>query len=374
MRLHNRQVKADFWRDTELIRALPPVGLMFYQGLWHLADDSGCLEDDPYAYKLHLFPLYEEVTIELITRWRDTLVNLGKLIRYEVKGKPYLFLKNFHRHQKLDKPAPPNEFSVPMPPWVEWQQGDSRRESRYVVRDISEINQDAPASSGDNDGKQPGAGEEPAQDVSETGREPVHDVSGNDPGQDEGIVQDLSGTRPGLVRDTSGTCPGQVQDVSGTCRGLEPRTKNLEPKNLERESTSDSTINEEVQGPPKADSRASPTPLPDLKDILDKAVLAYYRKWPEERKKFKVGGVVTTRRVFEQALTGADGDDPIDPDRLMHQIENWPDIVTATPWDVVKACRAGPWEESWADINASIAKFLAKEQKEHGSPANAIQS
>lgn len=145
------------------------------------------------------------------------------------------------------------------------------------------------------------------------------------------------------------------------------------PSPKEKEgSTSDSTTYEDVPPPPEKESLASPiSSSPELKSTLDKAVKAYYSKWPEERKKFKVGGVVTTRKVFEQALTGADGDDPVEPGRLMQQIENWPEIVTATPWDIVKACRAGPWEKSWADINSSINEFLEKEREAHANPRDA---
>lgn len=132
MRLHNRVVKADFWRDTELIRELPIAGRMLYQGLWQLADDSGCVLDDAWEFKLYLFPLDADVTPQDIQRWRDILVRLGKLIPYEAEGKACLYLKNFHKHQSLRSPGPPE--SAPLPPWVQWHPSDkSHRSGTYTV-------------------------------------------------------------------------------------------------------------------------------------------------------------------------------------------------------------------------------------------------
>ena len=141
MRLHNRQIKATFWNDPDLLQ-WPRDKRWFYEGLWQLADDSGCLEDNPFAFKVNLFPspLDADLTVEALAGWRDELLEQGKLIHYEVTGKQYLFMVNFHKHQTLDKPTPPSRASIPLPPCVEWvevtnDKGQvSRRQSRYVVR------------------------------------------------------------------------------------------------------------------------------------------------------------------------------------------------------------------------------------------------
>lgn len=117
MRLHNRVIRPGFWTDTELIVNLPITGRMYYMGLVQLAEDSGCLEDDLMAHKIHLFPGDADVTLEAIAEWRARLVKLGKLVPYESRGKQCLFLKNFHKHQDLRKPAAPD---LPLPAWVTW--------------------------------------------------------------------------------------------------------------------------------------------------------------------------------------------------------------------------------------------------------------
>lgn len=142
MRLHNRLIRPGFWTDTELIQALPMPGRMYYMGLVQLSEDSGVVEDNMLAHKIHLFPGDMDVTPETVEGWRDVLVELGKLIPYEQDGKKCLFLKNFHKHQKLRTPAAPD---LPLPPWVTWtapvyepdKEGRDRRVSAgfYTVGD-----------------------------------------------------------------------------------------------------------------------------------------------------------------------------------------------------------------------------------------------
>ena len=140
MRLHNRQIKATFWNDPDILQ-WPRDQRWFYIGLVQLADDSGCLENSPFAFKLNLFPspVDADIPVDLLELWRDKLIELGKLEPYKVNGKEYLFIVNFHRHQTLDKPTPPSKASIPLPPWVKWEvviddKGrTSRRQSRYII-------------------------------------------------------------------------------------------------------------------------------------------------------------------------------------------------------------------------------------------------
>jgi len=131
MRLHNRQIKAAFWTDTDLIRNLDRDGRMFYIGSIQLADDSGCLEDDPLAFKLHLYPGDMDVDLDFIQKYRDKLIEINKLIPYESCGKKCLYIKNFHKHQSLKNPAPPG---VPLPEWVIWEAFKSNpKAGKYAI-------------------------------------------------------------------------------------------------------------------------------------------------------------------------------------------------------------------------------------------------
>lgn len=115
-RLRNRIVKAEFWTDPELLR-WPLSKRHFYQGLWAAAEDSACLEDDAFGWKLTLFPspIDGEVTVEVLEGWRDELVEADKLIPYMAQGKPYLYLATFH---DTEKPRNPQSPTLPLPAWV----------------------------------------------------------------------------------------------------------------------------------------------------------------------------------------------------------------------------------------------------------------
>ena len=109
-------VKANFWTDGELLR-WPREKRITYQGLWAIAEDSGCVEDDPFEWKLLLWPspVDADITIEMLQQWRDEFVEAGKLLPYSVDGKSYLFVMNFHKHERPRNPQSP---IVPLPPWV----------------------------------------------------------------------------------------------------------------------------------------------------------------------------------------------------------------------------------------------------------------
>ncbi|MBN1631245.1 MAG: hypothetical protein JW990_15900 [Thermoleophilia bacterium] len=117
-RLRNRIVKADYWGDGDLLR-MPRDMRDTYRGLWAIAEDSGCLEDDPFTWKLLLWPgpFDADITVDLIAQWRDELIDASKLVPYIVDGRRYFFIEPFHRHEH---PRNPQKNDLPLPPWVLW--------------------------------------------------------------------------------------------------------------------------------------------------------------------------------------------------------------------------------------------------------------
>lgn len=115
-RLRNRIRKADYFTDGELLRWHRDKRAT-YSALWALAEDSGCLEDDPFMWKLLIWPspMDADITVELLAQWRDELVTDGKLLPYTVEGKPYLYIKTFLQHEHPRNPQRPD---LPLPPWV----------------------------------------------------------------------------------------------------------------------------------------------------------------------------------------------------------------------------------------------------------------
>lgn len=136
MRLHNRQIKAAFWTDSELIKNLSRDGRIFYLGLIQLADDSGCLEDDALAFKIHIFPADMDISPDMLISYRDKLIEMKKLILYTSDGKACLYIKNFHKHQTLSNPDKP---TVPLPAWIKWTTYKSNsRAGKYTVEPYTE--------------------------------------------------------------------------------------------------------------------------------------------------------------------------------------------------------------------------------------------
>ena len=148
-RLRNRIRKADYFTDGELLRWHRDKRAT-YTGLWAIAEDSGCLEDDPFAWKALIWasPLDADITIELLEQWRDELIDAGKLIPYEAEGKRYLYIRTFHQHEM---PRNPQVNDLPLPPWVtretsqgvakdgkKWQR-NAYRDSKYSVHSRSSL-------------------------------------------------------------------------------------------------------------------------------------------------------------------------------------------------------------------------------------------
>lgn len=170
MRLHNRQIKATFWNDPDLLQWTRDKR-WFYEGLSQLADDSGCLEDSPFAFKLNLFPspLDTDITVDVITGWVNELIYEGKLIQYQANGKACIFIKNFHKHQALRSPAAPE---VPLPPWVTFTPSEkTRRSGTYTIQE-GYGNLTVTVRSGYSDQPEPEPEPEPEEEENIVGQEP----------------------------------------------------------------------------------------------------------------------------------------------------------------------------------------------------------
>lgn len=136
-RLRNRILKADFWSDGELLR-WPREKRFTYAGLYAIAEDSGCVEDDPFNWKIILWgsPMDNDITVEMIEQWRDELCEAGKLVPYHADGQQILFIKSFHEHEHPRNPQSPN---LPLPEWVSFVPASkaAKTRARYEVSEIA---------------------------------------------------------------------------------------------------------------------------------------------------------------------------------------------------------------------------------------------
>lgn len=91
----------EFWLDEELA-AISPHARLLYMGLWGICDDHhATIPDKPAWIKIQVFP-YEEVDIKSLLA---ELEGAGKLIKFESEDKNWWYLKNFLKHQKIDRPS-----------------------------------------------------------------------------------------------------------------------------------------------------------------------------------------------------------------------------------------------------------------------------
>ena len=104
-----RTFKPEFFTDR-VMRSLPRDVRLLYLGLWSFADDQGRMEYDPELIKAQLFPSDDDLDVE---EGLEALVRAGRLAQYEAGGRKYLFVKNFLKHQAINKPR---KSELPPPP------------------------------------------------------------------------------------------------------------------------------------------------------------------------------------------------------------------------------------------------------------------
>lgn len=122
-------VKATFWTDPELLR-WPAPKRWWYVSLWAMAEDSACIEDSPFGWKITAWPTERAITEARMAQWRDDLVGEGKLVPYQAGGKAYLYLPKMAQHELPRNPQSPQ---FPLPPWVQWVPNTKdARKGRYV--------------------------------------------------------------------------------------------------------------------------------------------------------------------------------------------------------------------------------------------------
>lgn len=95
-----RIIDPEFWSDEE-IGFWSHAARLFYIGLWNFSDDEGRFKAHSALLKSQIFPYDSEIDIETLKSEIS-----GKIDWYEVGGCQYGHLRNFLKHQRIDKPSP----------------------------------------------------------------------------------------------------------------------------------------------------------------------------------------------------------------------------------------------------------------------------
>jgi len=81
----------------------------------------------------------DPITVDNIQSWLAHLVEIQTLVPFRVHNQDYFFIRNFHKYQRLDRPAAP---IYPLPEWVNYHATDEngrelKRHERYYTLDES---------------------------------------------------------------------------------------------------------------------------------------------------------------------------------------------------------------------------------------------
>lgn len=97
----NRMITPEFFLDEGLAE-LSANARLLYIGLWQIADDiNATLPHRPKWIKAQVFP-YESIKIESLL---EELIKANKLLPFEYESEAYLYIKNFRKHQRVEKPS-----------------------------------------------------------------------------------------------------------------------------------------------------------------------------------------------------------------------------------------------------------------------------
>lgn len=99
-----RSIKPSFFRSED-VSALPLRARLTWIGLWTHCDDQGRAKDNAKLIKGDIWPL-DSINLRDIEEDLATLAGHGRIVRYEVDGKRYLEIVNWHAHQAISKPTP----------------------------------------------------------------------------------------------------------------------------------------------------------------------------------------------------------------------------------------------------------------------------
>lgn len=98
-----RMIDPSFWEDEKL-GSCEPIARLLFMGLISQADDEGRLKGHPSLLRSAIFPYDYDITNEIMEVWLNTLSGHRLIIRYEIDSQRYILIKNFKKHQTINKP------------------------------------------------------------------------------------------------------------------------------------------------------------------------------------------------------------------------------------------------------------------------------
>jgi len=108
-----RSVKPTFWTDEKVGLLARDVRLTFLGLISAMADDHGRLSGVARIVRGAVYPFDEDISTAEVERHLVEIAAKRLITRYAVNGGQYIHIRNWLRHQKVDKPSP---SLIPEPP------------------------------------------------------------------------------------------------------------------------------------------------------------------------------------------------------------------------------------------------------------------
>lgn len=106
-----RTIKPTFF-TSEDVAVLSRGARLTWIGLWTYVDDAARGKMNIRLIKAALYPLDDDITLDVLAAEIDELIAWGRLIRYEVDGQSYIAVHGWE-HQRINRPT---DSVLPPPP------------------------------------------------------------------------------------------------------------------------------------------------------------------------------------------------------------------------------------------------------------------
>jgi|GEM_PF-5958751 len=132
--MRRRMLDPEFFSDPDLVANFDMTGRIFFAGLWCVAEDSWVFEPNMLGLKMKIFP-GDNIDLPALDAYYKKFVSMNRIIEFQIGDRTYAWIKNCVKRQKVDHPSAP---SLPLPPWVQWQEAneESRRKAKYVFSTV----------------------------------------------------------------------------------------------------------------------------------------------------------------------------------------------------------------------------------------------
>ncbi len=98
-----RTIKPEFFDDEKLSRVSRDARLTFI-GMLVYSDDYGVVKGNPRWLRSMIFP-YDDIPLQTFEGWLAELEDLDFIRQFAVNGENYLYIRNFKKHQVIDRPS-----------------------------------------------------------------------------------------------------------------------------------------------------------------------------------------------------------------------------------------------------------------------------